>query len=34
LSVSADAEHTRKIADGVIEVLSRLGLSRRETARP
>jgi len=34
LSVSEDAEHTRKIADGVIEVLSRLGLSRRETARP
>ena len=34
LSLSADAEHTRKIADGVIEVLSRLGLSRRETARP
>ena len=33
LSLSADAEHTRKIADGVIEVLSRLGLSRRETPR-
>ena len=29
LSLSADAEHTRKIADGVIEVLSRL-----ETPRP
>lgn len=33
LSLSADAEHTRKIADGVIEVLSRLRLPRRETPR-
>jgi len=33
LSLSADAGHTRKIADGVIEVLSRLRLSRRETPR-
>jgi AcrR family transcriptional regulator len=31
LSLGADAEHTRKIADGVIEVLSRLRLPRRET---
>ena len=28
LSLSADAEHTRKIADGVIEVLSRLETPR------
>jgi AcrR family transcriptional regulator len=33
LSLRADAEHTRKIADGVIEVLSRLRLPRRETPR-
>jgi AcrR family transcriptional regulator len=33
LSLSADAEHARKIADGVIEVLSRLRLPRRETPR-
>jgi AcrR family transcriptional regulator len=33
LSLSSDAEHSRKIADGVIEVLSRLRLSRRETLR-
>jgi AcrR family transcriptional regulator len=33
LSLSADAEHSRKIADGVIEVLSRLRLPRRETPR-
>ena len=33
LSLSADAEHTRKIADGVIEVLSRLRLPQRETPR-
>jgi AcrR family transcriptional regulator len=31
LSLSADAAHTRKIADGVIQVLSRLELSRAET---
>ena len=33
LSLSADAGRTRKIADGVIEVLSRLRLPRRETPR-